>query len=82
MEMHIPKDSELSIKRGEWFYLIFDKEGHVSHNCKGHLDPVLPEGSVKAHHKTHHCAMQTGKVEVQFTAANPGISAHTILIGN
>jgi hypothetical protein len=83
MVMHIPKDSELSVKPGECFDLIFDKAGNVSHDNKAHLDPAPPKHSVKAHDKTHHCAKQTGKVTVTFASGDPEqASTHTILIGN
>jgi hypothetical protein len=83
MVMHIPKDSELSIKPGECFDLIFDETGNVTHDAKVHLDPPPPKHSVKAHNKTRHCAKQTGKVTVTFASDVSGqASAHTILIGN
>ena len=83
MVMHIPKDSELSIKPGDCFDLIFDEEGDVTHNNKAHLDPPPPKRSVKARDKTHHCAKRKGKVTVKFASNNPEqASTHTILIGN
>lgn len=82
MVMHIPRDSELSIKRGDCFDLVFDEDGHLTHTNKDHLDPPPPKRSVKAHEKTHHCAKKGGKVEVQFAAGNELASTHTILIGN
>lgn len=83
MVMHIPKDSELSIKPGDCFDLIFDEEGDVTHNNKTHLDPPPPQRSVKARDKTHHCAKRKGKVTVKFASSNPEqASTHTILIGN
>ena len=83
MVMHIPKDSELSIKPGECFDLIFDQAGKVTHDAKAQLDPAPPKHSVKAHQKSHHCAKQTGKVTVDFASDDSGeASSHTILIGN
>jgi hypothetical protein len=83
MVMHIPKDSELSVKPGECFDLIFDKAGNVSHNDKAHLDPPPPKNSVNAREKTHHCAKQKGTVTVTFASGvSEQASTHTILIGD
>ena len=83
MVMHIPKDSELSVKQGECFDLIFDKEGRVTHSDEAHLEPPPPKNSVKAHNKTHHCAKKKGKVTISFDSSDPEqASTHTILIGN
>jgi hypothetical protein len=83
MEIHIPKDSEVSVKRGDCFDLIFDEDGEISHNNKTHLDPPLTKHSVRAHDRSHHCAKQAGKVEVRFTSKSSALATtRTILIGN
>jgi hypothetical protein len=83
MEIHIPKGSAVSIKRGDCFDLIFDEDGEINHDNKTHLDPPLTKHSVKAHEKSHHCAKQKGKVELQFTPNNSALATtRTILIGD